>query len=438
VTRRILVTLALVALAATLGVGPAEAVDPITQIADQPAATLLLPYFEVDLDDPSGTTTLFSINNASATAVLAHVVVWSDLAVPVLAFNVYLTGYDVQQINMRDVLRGRLPRTASAGQDPGDAITPQGDFSQDINFASCTGQLPYPADINLLQPGLVAHLRAALTGQPSALLEDKCAGRSLGDGRARGYLTVDTVNNCTLRVPGFPGYFFGGGQGDATNQNVLWGDFVQQTGSGRQGRGAFSDNLVHILAAPGASSVSGYPINPQTAAGTGQYTFYTRFGTGEDNRQPLATQFAARYVNETVGRLRHDTAVVVWRDPKVAQEAFACDTPPTWYPLGQEKILAFDEEERPTAITGNPFPAATQLVTVGGPDLPVPADAGWLYLNLNTAVADAPGVPGEDPNAAQAWVVVARDRGGPLGRGYRAVPLDSATDTTNSHQDPDE
>ena len=35
-------------------------------MADQPAATLLYPYFEVDLNDPQGQTTLISINNASA------------------------------------------------------------------------------------------------------------------------------------------------------------------------------------------------------------------------------------------------------------------------------------------------------------------------------------------------------------------------------------
>ncbi|MBV8200992.1 MAG: hypothetical protein JOZ15_10265, partial [Acidobacteria bacterium] len=51
-----------------------------------PAATLLLPYFEVDLNNPNGLTTLFSVNNASATAVLVHVVIWSDLSVPVLDF----------------------------------------------------------------------------------------------------------------------------------------------------------------------------------------------------------------------------------------------------------------------------------------------------------------------------------------------------------------
>ncbi len=94
---------------------------------DVPAATLLLPYFEVDLDGPNGITTLLSINNASATAVLAHVMVWSDVSVHVLDFDVYLTGYDVQSINLRDILvNGNLPVTASAGQDPTDTISAAG------------------------------------------------------------------------------------------------------------------------------------------------------------------------------------------------------------------------------------------------------------------------------------------------------------------------
>ena len=112
----------------------------IGTIDDVPAATLLLPYFEVDIADANGVNTLFSINNASATAVLAHVMVWTDLSVPVLDFDVYLTGYDVQTINLRDIfVNGNLPRTASAGQDPGDTISPQGPASQDINFACLLG-----------------------------------------------------------------------------------------------------------------------------------------------------------------------------------------------------------------------------------------------------------------------------------------------------------
>src|SRR5688572_16561255 len=154
------------ALMSLLGLG-GQTFALIGTIDDVPAATLLLPYFEVDIANQNGVTTLFSINNASATAVLTHVTVWTDQSVPVLDFDVYLTGYDVVTVSLRDILvNGNLPRTASAGQDPGDTPSPttgisnQGPVSQDINFASCTGILPYA-------PGAVsanfrAHLQALL------------------------------------------------------------------------------------------------------------------------------------------------------------------------------------------------------------------------------------------------------------------------------------
>ena len=104
-----------------------------------PAATLLLPYFEVDLDNPNARTTLFSLNNAGDKAALAHVVLWTDVGVPTLTFDVYLTGYDVQEINLRDIfVSGNLPVTASVGQDPNDTISPKGSVSQDIDFTSCS------------------------------------------------------------------------------------------------------------------------------------------------------------------------------------------------------------------------------------------------------------------------------------------------------------
>src|SRR5260370_36188722 len=116
-----------------------QAYAVICTIDDVPAATLLLPYFEVDLNNPNGLTTLFSVNNASATAALVHVVLWSDLSVPVLDFNIYLTGFDVQPVNLRDIIVfGNLPQTASAGHDPGDTISPKRPVSQDSNVASCT------------------------------------------------------------------------------------------------------------------------------------------------------------------------------------------------------------------------------------------------------------------------------------------------------------
>src|SRR5260370_17169312 len=103
-----------------------QAYAVICTIDDVPAATLLLPYFEVDLNNPNGLTTLFSVNNASATAALVHVVLWSDLSVPVLDFNIYLTGFDVQSVNLRDIIvLGNLPQTASPRQDATDTLTPK-------------------------------------------------------------------------------------------------------------------------------------------------------------------------------------------------------------------------------------------------------------------------------------------------------------------------
>src|SRR5579885_2743866 len=309
--KKTVLSLALLALVA-LG-GQASAV--ICTVDDVPGATLLLPYFEVDLSNQNGVTTLFSINNASATAVLAHVVVWSDLSVPVLDFNVYLTGYDVQSINMRDIIAGNLPQTASAGQDPTDSISPQGQFSQDVTFASCQGQLP----IAPLPASFVSHLQAALTGQFSNLLGG-CAGLGYGDNIARGYVTVDTVNNCTLRFPGDIGYFGAGGTGDATNQNVLWGDYFYVNSATNRADG---ETLVHIEAAPGTgvNAVQGnYGANPETTV-SGQYTFYGRYvnWTAVDNREPLATNFAVRFLNG--GPFSGGTNLIVWRDSKVRQGA---------------------------------------------------------------------------------------------------------------------
>ena len=403
-----------------------QAVATICTIDDVPAATLLLPYFEVDLNNPDGINTLFSINNASATAVLAHVVLWSDLSVPTFDFNIYLTGYDVQTVSIRDIFNGTVPRTASAGQDPGDAISPKGTFSQDINFASCAGQLPPPA----VPASFVTHLRASHTGTFSAILNG-CAGRAFGDNIARGYITVDTVNNCTLRFPGDAGYFLSGGTGDATNQNVLWGDYFYVNSGENFAQG---ETLVHAEASA---------TNPETSV-PGQYTFYGRYvnWTAADNREPLSTNFAARYING--GAFTGGTDYIVWRDSKVDQNAFKCGTLPSWYPLGEEQIVIFDEEETPELQQVPPFsppppgeflipfPAESQRTAVDGEDFPVSFDFGWIFMDLNTTVAAAGSNPPEDPLAAQAWVTVVMDASGRFSVGFDAIQLDSACNASHT------
>ncbi|MCB1032276.1 MAG: hypothetical protein KDD47_00390, partial [Acidobacteria bacterium] len=85
-----------------------------------PAATLLLPYFEVGLEScVEQPTTLFSVNNASAAPVVAHVTLWTKLARPTLDFDIYLTGYDVFTVNLADLfIHGTLPQTGP-NFDPG-------------------------------------------------------------------------------------------------------------------------------------------------------------------------------------------------------------------------------------------------------------------------------------------------------------------------------
>jgi hypothetical protein len=412
-----------------------QAAAVICTIDAVPAASLLLPYFEVDLNDPNGLNTLFSINNASATAVLTHVVVFSDLSVPVLDFDLYLTGYDVQSISLRDIIvLGLLPQTASVGQDPGDKISPKGPLSQDINFASCTGILP-PAPLDSVT---IAYLQAALTGKavPALFCNGNacCYGQALGDNIARGYITVDTVAACSFceqntgTGPCTNGGTYFGPNGIVTNQNVVWGDWfiVNTTQSFAQG-----GDLVHIEASA---------TNPATS-NAGRYTFYGRYvgWTAADNREPLATTFATRYLNG--GPFSAGTSLLCWRDSKNVVNPFACPATlgvrPPWYPLGQEGVVVFDEQEHPLTAPGCshspcfqtfniPCPAETQRVQVGGAALPVNAAFGWIFLDLNTTVASAGPNPPVDPAAAQAWVIATYTANGRFSVGVDAIQLDSA------------
>ncbi|HZU27318.1 MAG TPA: hypothetical protein VFA04_17455 [Bryobacteraceae bacterium] len=432
-----------------------------TVAPDTPASTLLVPYFEVDLGNPNGMNTIFTINNSGSdsfrtfnggpphtdqqgpTAILAHVVIWSDLGVPVFNFNVYLTGFDVERVNMRNVLNGLLPQTASAGQDPADTISPRSFISQDINFASCANPANTPVLFNSssqlpprpLTAAQIAHIQNSLTGRPTASVSGKCAGLNHGDLVARGYITVDTVSNCTSKTPADPGYIGPGGTGDMTDQTQLTGEVYYYNPSQNI---AYGGDVVHVHVAP---------TDPAAGFANKSYTFYGDYDgfNGADDRQPLATNFTARFLSGSLASpagggaggtdersLRvapppGSTSLIVWRDPKVVQTYFTCGVLPSWYPLGQEGITAFDEQEHPTTITGvTPFGAATQLVKIGGASLPVMPLSGSLYLDLNTTVTGQ-SANLADPAAAQAWVeVVEQDGLKLLNVQHRAQQLDSA------------
>jgi hypothetical protein len=394
----------------------------IGTIDNVPAATLLLPYFEVDLGNPNGVNTLLSINNASAAAVLVHVVVYGDLSVPTANFNMYLTGYDVQTISMRDILNGVLPQTADFIRDPSDTISHRGAFSGEANYACGPPAAGQPA---LLPPapvpaGFATHMANAHTGKSSAFLGNRCAGQNLGDNVARGYVVVNQINDCTLLFPGDPGYF--GIGGFVGNLNQLWGDYFYVNSAENFAQG---NPLVHVEAS-GTDPVTTIP---------GNYTFYGRYVafTAADNREPLATTFAARYLNG--GDFNGGASLVVWRDSKVNQGPFTCPAiqgvRPPWFPLAKTQVVIFDEQEQPVITEEpvgpppppgpEPFPAEAQRVRVDGPELAVPFSFGWIYLNLNTSTGSV-----VDP-FAQAWVETVMDAQGRFSVGFNAFQLDNAS-----------
>lgn len=363
--RHRLATVSAVLTAAFLLISVGAAAE-ICVLDDAPAATLLLPYFEVDLDDPGGATTFFSVVNTSGDSVYARVVLWTDAAYPTLGFDLYLTGYDVQSFNLRDVFEGRLPLT-------GPGSSPIGPYSgPDVLSSSCGRTGPQIDYSNFVQ--------RAHTGRPSAFTEGLCAGLSHGDNVARGYVTIDVTKGCTMLVPSDPGYF--GRSGPAADDNVLMGEFLYLEPDADNARGG---NLVAIEA---------------DSALAGEHTFYGRYFTvdpSQDNREPLPPVWVNRYVQG--GALGIESTQIVWRSTPSPPQLFDCSSEPKWYPMESGEVLSFDEQENvvfwSTDVTYivppfPPFPAATQRV---------PGRRAWSF---GWEVVDLSPAPGE---RSQAYVM---------------------------------
>jgi hypothetical protein len=332
---------------------------------DVPAATLLLPYFEVesDPDNFTGVTTLFTIRNMDSAPVVAHVTVWSNLSVPVLTFDVYLTGYDQQAINMRDVVRGFLPSTG-----PSNILSPRGPLSDPHSTfgGTCSASLGQaPAYLNPALPQvMIGHLRASLTGQPSVVLGG-CAGMPTDN--LVGYVTIDAANQCNLLFPSTAGYFVSGGKGAASNRNVLSGDCTLVDPSANF---AQSDTLVHIEASAD---------DPRTSA-PGSYTFYGRYtgGTAADNRERLSARWNAPLEPLHDPLDGQPAELLVWRDSGRVITAFPCATPPAVFPLGASEISSISREGLAIPLAADSFPWETQKVAFD--------DAGsWLRLDLDAS-----------------------------------------------------
>lgn len=381
--------------------------DDSCDISVAPAATLLLPYFEVDLANRAGENTIFTITNTSNLEYVAHITLWTDYSYPVIDFNVFLTGYDVQSISMYDVIAlGQIANPVGTGF--GRPGSPEGAYSTDdanplVDQTTCR-TLP-----RQLTADYITRLQQAFTlGRHPALGTGGTACTNIGssghrNNNAIGYATVDVASVCGTQLPSDPQYFVGT-RAEALFDNVLIGDY-QQVNSGQAY--AQGNPMVHIRAIPEGGT-------PEDAIETNfDRTFYGRYqpalDPNADRRQPLPSVFAARYINGGSGSF--ETFFKIWREGDT-DGLSACEDV-VGNITSVTEFVTFDERENAQGAapdTGPISPAPinefalpeTGLYEFGGaaqtfPELP-DVLSGWIYMNLDNEA--------EDEVASQNWVVV--------------------------------
>ncbi|MEO8198097.1 MAG: hypothetical protein ABI689_15370 [Thermoanaerobaculia bacterium] len=349
-----------------------------------PAATLLIPYFEVDLISADHQSTLFAVTNTGADATLAHVVVWTDWGVPTLTFDLYLAANDVQSINLRDVFSGILPQTGGG------------------SFTGCTNPLTLPA----LDAIALAELRKQHTGQPDDL--GLCAGSGRAGAQvATGFVTIDVAQQCseTITYPGHAGYFSAGGTGVAGNANLLIGDFFYVDTAENYAQG---NEAVAIVADAGR-------FGAQPA------TFYGAWigHSGDDARAPLGTRYRSRYLNG--GAFSGGTDLIVWAEPDVpTPQAVTCGSRPTFVnPCQFLRTTAFDEAAQ--GDTPEFHFVVSELASrfaVGSTAVPVTAPFGFVDLENAIQLGCAFEPIGETPK--QLWVMPVSSASGRFSVGLNA------------------
>jgi len=373
--------------------------DDSCDIALLPAATLLLPYFEVDINNISGETTLFTVTNTTSVPQVAHVTLWSDYSYPVINFNLYLTGYDVQSINLYDVIvRGIIAPDLGTGSD----ISPEGEISDSINpklnLDNCD-ELP-----GAIPSVYVNYMKKAFTEGTTPAFGSIAECTKIGGvhANATGYVTIDVARRCGIDFPNRQSYF----EQDILWDNVFTGDFMQVHSTNNYAQG---NPMVHIRAVPEGG------VAQDRFGNSGAYhvnlnnTFYGHYeGGGKLNaRQPLPARFAARWIDG--GTSGFQTYYKIWREAKTnASTQCGGEYELKGGKIPVTEILMFDEEENPFMVSepiccigvSKELPASS-MTPVSDKELYPPnpngALAGWMYFNLDNAAGDN--------LASQNWIV---------------------------------
>jgi hypothetical protein len=363
---------------ASAGVPTSTRNNDTCDIALLPAATLLLPYFEVDLLSRDGETTLFTVTNVTHKEQIAHVTLWTDHSYPVLGFDLYLTGYDTQSINLRDVLKGRIapPNGTGSGRTDGGEYS---DPNSALDLVHCS-ELP-----SAIPATTVAYMQTALT---RGTVSTPSACNNVGDFhfQAIGYVTIDAVGSCGTLTPPDPAYYT-----SLRFDNVFVGDYQQVNSAMNSAQGG---PLVHIRAIPDDGAEVNLPR-----------TFYGRFQNPAtpklDRRQPLPSVFAARWIHMPNNI---DTTFKVWRDARRS-------TGPTCSSYlnhsQMTEVIAFDDDENAVSdygVCACNAPIELPLSTANAFRKPVEdgrffprlfVDSGWMILNFDPPTAEV----------GQAWVI---------------------------------
>lgn len=347
--------------------------DDTCDVAVMPAATLLIPYFEVQLDTSiiRAKTTLFTVVNTVPEPQITRVTIWTDWGYPVLSYNLLLTGYDVESINLFDVLaRGILMQEWSTAKEPGARSLPN---HANPHFGPDAAQsCPYAA--LRLPEALLSDVRGALTTGMISTCGPKRVGGTHRN--ATGYVTIDVVSTCSTRSPAEAAYY-----DEILFDNVLTGDYQHLSPDPNTGNYAGGAAMVHLRAVP-----EGGPAGAEVATPL-PYTFYDLYtpdsARRKDRRQPLPSTFATRYVEGGPGEFK--TEVQFWREP-ASGRGDACGLAGNGA-MEVTEIIRFDERENPTAVSNGraTVGSAARIPTTSDIFPPtVPGEvAGWIYVNAN-------------------------------------------------------
>jgi hypothetical protein len=385
-------------------------------IGTYPAATLLLPYFEVDCDAPatSAIDTVFTVINTSKNPQIVRMTVWTDLGFPEAWSSIFLTGFGTESVSMYALIaRGHYPTSSDQ--------YPHGSMSAD-NLAN-----PNFTDTSWCwwTGGTVAtewqqRLQSAMTGGDR---ESGCPV-STKHRLATGYVTLDVVSSCSLTSPLDPAYW----TDVILYDNVLTGAYERVNPNVTTGNYAGGNPLVHIRAVPGGGPAG------STASQILPFTFYDRYTPANarhiDRRVPLPSVFTARWING--GPTGFETKYVFWREGIVGPSAGECSyAQNATVPLKTARVVRFDEHENSVVLScGGACTAAVPLAsTISSnsalfPPVGGTSDvAGWLWIDLDNHAAEGTGSIYSTPRQSQNWVIVQMYAEGRYGVDYDATSV---------------